>query len=166
MTHLVDAHDVDFAWMLDGPQAHSTRGWRLAPGGIDAPEVVGWVRRLTASVRAAHDRGSWLIVEGSEVVGHCGYKHAPDADGAVEIGYGVAASRQRRGHATRAVAALLAEAASDAKVRLVVAQTAMNNRASQAVLKRNGFVRAGEAWSEDDGAMLVWHRPSLSSRQG
>ena len=48
----------------------------------------------------------------------------------------------RRGHATRAVAAML-EAARRDGVRVVLAETIVDNIASQRVLERNGFERFG-----------------------
>lgn len=44
--------------------------------------------------------------------------------GEFEIGYGVAAPSRARGHATRAVAAMLAAAKSDATVSVFIAETA------------------------------------------
>jgi RimJ/RimL family protein N-acetyltransferase len=74
----------------------------------------------------------------------------------VEIGYGVAPAHRRRGHATRAVAALLAEAARDPKVHSVVAETAVANRPSQRALEANGFGKTGTRMTEDDGEVICW----------
>ncbi len=156
MTRLVAATEADFAWMAGEAGAASLSGLALPPGGVEAPEVLGWLRGLAETLRREHDRGVWLIAADGEVVGLCSYKAPPDAEGSVEIGYGVAASRRGRGHATRAVAALLVEAAADPKVRVVTARTSVANVASGRVVERNGLVQTGRSWSEDDGALIDW----------
>lgn len=132
-------------------------GMVLAPGGIDTPEILRLLRRMTGRVHAAGSRGSWMIVSGNEVVGLCSYKQAPK-NGQVEIGYGVAASRRRRGHATRAVAAMLDHAAADPQVQGVIATIAADNRASLRAVETNGFVQNGTVLDPDDGELLLWRR--------
>jgi len=94
-----------------------------------------------------------LIVEGKEAVGIISFKTLPE-NGAVEIGYSVCESRRGRGHATRAVALAVAEAA--ARGLAVTAQTADDNRASKAVLVKNGFVECSERIDDDDGPVILW----------
>lgn len=93
-------------------------------------------------------------------MGLCGYKGPADAGGTVEIGYGIAPSRRNRGHATGAVRDMLAYAARDLSVSIVVAATSVDNLASQVVLKRNGFLPSGVTNDPDDGE-LVWWRNEL-----
>jgi RimJ/RimL family protein N-acetyltransferase len=111
----------------------------------------GVARRLRA-----HGLALWMIVADGEVVGLCSYKDAPTADGSVEIGYGIAATRRRRGYATRAAAALLDVARQDAAVRTVLADTAVDNASSQRVLAKNGFQRVGTRTDPIDGELIVW----------
>lgn len=132
-------------------------GLALAPGGVDTPEILKLLRRMTRRVHAAGSRGSWMIVGGNEVVGLCSYKQPPK-DGQVEIGYGVAASRRGLGHATRAVAAMLDYAAADPQVRRVIATVAADNRASARAVEANGFVQNGTVLDPEDGELLLWHR--------
>jgi RimJ/RimL family protein N-acetyltransferase len=151
---LIAAEDGDFAWMLgEGP---GRAGLRLAPGGVDAPEVLAIVRGLAARLRETHDRGAWMMVEDGEVVGLCSYLRPPDAAGGVEIGYGVAETRRGRGCATRAVAAMLGEARADPAVSVVLAATAVANLASQKALERNGFARTGVDIDPEDGEVIRW----------
>lgn len=107
-------------------------------------------------VRAKHETGVWMMTADGEVVGLCGYKRPADADGAVEIGYGVAASRRRCGHATRAVALMLDQARADPLVLSVVAETALDNIPSQRALEANGFMRVGERTDAEDGELILW----------
>jgi RimJ/RimL family protein N-acetyltransferase len=154
-TQLVAVEDLDFAWMLgDGP---SRSALALPPGGVDAPEILRLLRGMARRLRGGGSHGSWMIVSGGEVVGLCSYKQAPK-DGVVEIGYGVAGSRRRLGHATAAVTAMLDYAATDPAVRKVIASTAADNTASQRALARNGFVQNGTVLDPDDGELLLWHK--------
>jgi RimJ/RimL family protein N-acetyltransferase len=154
-TVLREVADEDFAWMLCGEPA-CRRGLTLPPGGVDDPRVLTHVREITNRLHAQGSRGAWMIVSGDEVVGLCGYHHAP-TNGAVEIGYSIAGSRRRRGHATRAVEAMVAQALV-AGVRLLIAETAVANLASSRVLERNGFLRAGTRIDVEDGAVLAWQK--------
>jgi RimJ/RimL family protein N-acetyltransferase len=95
-----------------------------------------------------------MVAEG-EAVGLCSYKAPPDAEGDVEIGYGVAPERRRLGHATRAVSLIVEEAKRDERVRAVRAETALANLASQRVLEANGFVQTGRGM-DDEGQTIVW----------
>jgi RimJ/RimL family protein N-acetyltransferase len=67
-----------------------------------------------------------------------GFHTVPDADGVVEIGYGIAPSAQGRGVASEAVV-LLIELAMRSGAGALVAETSADNVASQRVLARNGF---------------------------
>jgi len=149
---LIEATDAHFVWMLGGEGAFD--GLRLPAGGVDHPAVLKYLRRLAGELCASHGPGSWLVVADGAVAGLCGYKHAPTAAGAVEIGYGIAASRRGQGLATQAVAAILAIA--DPRIRHLTAETAAGNIASQRVLEKNGFVRVGTRVDPEDGALMLW----------
>jgi RimJ/RimL family protein N-acetyltransferase len=150
---LIAATDDDFASLLD---ESPRRGLAPPPGGLETPPVLLMLRALARTVRAEFSPAAWLIVEDDEIVGLCSLKHAPDADGAVEIGYGVAASRRGRGLAQRAVAEVLAWARSDFRIRAVTAETSVDNGPSQRVLERNGFARVGERTDSEDGNLVCW----------
>ncbi len=153
-TALLPIDDGHFAWML-GRAVAPTPGLTLTAGGVDTPETLRIVRRMTRGLHAAGCRGSWMIVSGGEVVGLCSYKQPPK-DGGVEIGYGVAAEHRGRGHAVRAVAAMLDYARADPAVGRVTAATAEANVASQRVLAHNGFVPTGTGDDPDDGNLIFW----------
>jgi RimJ/RimL family protein N-acetyltransferase len=92
------------------------------------------------------------------VVGLCGFKALPTLDGEIELGYGVAATRQGLGHATAAVAAVVEATRGNPAVRAIVALTAMVNLASQKVLDRNGFQCVGKRSDPEDGDVLFWRK--------
>jgi RimJ/RimL family protein N-acetyltransferase len=154
---LVELTDDDFAAMLRGDDVVRP-GVRQPPGGVEEAPVLVHIRRM----RAQYPAGHWMMVVDSEVVGLCGIKAPPSRDGEVEIGYGVAASRRRLGHATAAIAALIENARREPSIATIIACTAVDNLASQGVLERNGFARAGRRPDPDDGEVIVW-RKRLSS---
>jgi RimJ/RimL family protein N-acetyltransferase len=156
-TQIVAVEDADFAWMLEG-KPPVRRGLRLPPGGVDERVILDHVRAIAARLRERGCAGSWIVVSDREIVGLCGYKNAPSTNGEVEIGYGITPSRRRRGHASRAVAAVIAYARLDPPVRTIVAKTDVDNVASQTVLQRNGFERVGEGPDPEDGAPIVFWR--------
>lgn len=153
---LIEARDRHFSWMLG-----ETKGigiLRLPPGGVSEHAIVAMLRNEAAKLRVAGCRGYWMAVVGQDVVGLCGYKRLPDEDGVVDFGYGIAPHCQGRGYGTALVAALVARAARQAPVRALIAETAVDNIASQRVLERNGFVREGGRLDHDDGPLLIWRR--------
>jgi RimJ/RimL family protein N-acetyltransferase len=96
-------------------------------------------------------------MDGDLIVGSICLKHPPDAEGAVEVGYGIAPSHRRRGLATAAVTALLPLAYA-AGASVVIADTEPHNVASIGVLERTGFSRESV---DPDGR--VWWRVSPST---
>ncbi len=125
------------------------------------------LRAIYDRLAAADVSGSWLMLAGDEIVGLIGLRRPPSIDGEVEIGYGVATARRRRGHATAAVALLLGELSS-LGVRCVFAETAVDNPASQRVLERNGFAHVGRRVDPEDGEVIGWRRelPSATFASG
>jgi RimJ/RimL family protein N-acetyltransferase len=89
------------------------------------------------------------------VAGSGGFKSAPVA-GEVEIGYGVAPARQRRGMATAAVRELVRIASADPRVGAVLAKTALANVASRRVVEKAGFIHVGGEDSNEDGPLDIW----------
>jgi RimJ/RimL family protein N-acetyltransferase len=137
---LLPANDEHFAAMIAGRAPISTL--RIPPNGVEDPAILEIVRRGASAMRKRGVQGSWIMVTDGEVVGLCGFKAIPTADGSVEIGYGVAPERQRRGHATEAVHLLIAEA-RELGVRVIRAETESGNVPSERVLERNQFLAVG-----------------------
>jgi ribosomal-protein-alanine N-acetyltransferase len=73
------------------------------------------------------------------VVGGIGFAGPPGAAGEVELGYGIVPSRQGRGYATEAVAAMVAGARAAPVVAAGVPPPATGNAASRRVLEKAGF---------------------------
>jgi RimJ/RimL family protein N-acetyltransferase len=152
MTSLIKATDDHFEWLLGGAGHESLK---QAPGGVDDIGVLALLRSMTARLHGAGCSASWLIADGREIVGLCSFKRPPDEKGWAEIGYGVAASRRGRGYATEAVRLLVAEVAENGWASSLVAETGMDNVASQRVLSANGFDQV-EARTDEEGEVIVW----------
>lgn len=101
---------------------------------------------------------SFRIVERASgaVVGGCAFKGPPDADGMVELAYGIDENWRGNGFATEAAAALADFASRDAQVRVVRAHTKSDNPASIRVLEKCGFQSLGEVIDPEDGLVLRW----------
>lgn len=95
--------------------------------------------------------GTYVVVEGNEVIGQVGTL-GPPAGGAVEVGYGINPSAQGRGVATRALGALL-ERLDVGRVRLC---TAVSNPASGRVAEKTGFTVVDTVDDDFDGKILIW----------
>jgi RimJ/RimL family protein N-acetyltransferase len=146
--------DSDFAWLLgEGPAPAEAPA--ICEGGVAPRDVVELIRGVAARNRAALGREvSWLMVSEGEAVGMISFTRPHDGK-RPEIGYGIADSRQDRGHATGAVAALLSIVRA-AGFDGLTAETGVGNRPSQVVLERNGFTRTGERTDPEDGDLYLW----------
>ena len=127
---------------VDRLLAGETDGLALAPGWPheDTEPGLSFVR---AGGRA------WLVVDDDgRACGECGTKAAPDADGVVEIGYGLAPQSRSRGLGTRAVRLLLDELAAAPDVRRIEARVHVGNTPSMRLLERLGFTPDGSRGDE------------------
>jgi len=103
--------------------------------------AVGGFLRATASLGEQRPFSYYRITRRSDgrAVGGVGFKGQPEG-GCVEIGYGLAPSARGHGYAAEAAIALLAVAA-DHGLEKVIADTTLDNVASQRTLVRAGFRR-------------------------
>ena len=154
MVELKAMQDSDFAWLLgESPAAADPSA--ICDGGVAPREVVELIRGVAAKNREALGGDvAWLVVADGEAVGMISFTRPHDGK-RPEIGYGIADSRQGRGHATGAVTALLPIVRA-AGFDGLTAETGVDNRASQIVLERNGFTRTGERTDPEDGDLYLW----------
>ena len=73
------------------------------------------------------------------VVGSADFKNVPNEKGEVEIGYGLGAEYEHNGYMTEAVKAMCAFALAREDISAIIAETEVDNVASQRVLQRCGF---------------------------
>ncbi|MEO5640760.1 MAG: GNAT family protein [Sphingomicrobium sp.] len=145
--------DAKFAWLMDEIPAPPDAP-ALPVGGLAPQAVLSLIRGLAVSVGSVLGGDvAWLMIVDGEAVGLISLTKVGDPS-RPEIGYGVAPSRQRRGHARSAVAALI-ELVVDRFAGLV-AETAVYNAASQGSLARNGFSVCGKRTDAEDGPVLCW----------
>ncbi len=145
-------------------------------------EVLAWVDSLPAADRAevsddwiarvqstaADDPWalSFTAIEraSGSAVGACVFKGPPDADGVVEVAYGIDLAHRGRGFATEATRGLVEFAFASGRVRLVRAHTKPDGIASARVLTKCGFRQVGEVIDPDDGLVCRWERgPNIAS---
>lgn len=84
----------------------------------------------------------WLIIvtRNRFGAGMIGFKGAPDAQGVVEIGYGIAKGYQNKGYMTEAVKGIIRWAFNDSRCQRIVApDTLRSNIASNRVLQKAGM---------------------------
>jgi RimJ/RimL family protein N-acetyltransferase len=86
----------------------------------------------------------WLVTLDGLVIGDCGTHGPVDADGAAEIGYGVAAPYRGRGYGGQMVSALAHWLLGQPGITEVIAHTCAGNIPSRRALERAGFRLAGE----------------------
>lgn len=151
--------------LLDGPGAFSQRFGRPIADGLHEYYTSGevspaWIEALRSATAADVWVHGFALVHRDEdrVIGTGGFKGAPDADGLVEIGYGIAPAYQGRGYATEAAAALVAFASADGRTHLVRAHTKPGPNPSTGVLTRCGFRHVGEVIDPEDGLVWRWER--------
>lgn len=83
----------------------------------------------------------WFLVKKSDrvVIGSADFKNLPDKNGEVEIGYGLAKNFEHNGYMTETVKAMCDWALKQPNISHVIAETEIDNFASENILKRCGF---------------------------
>lgn len=142
---LLDAAMLGPQALADALRAEVPDDW--PPEYLD-DQALGFTRnRLSA--RPA-ENGWWMyfvvrIEEGQEpkLIGSGGYKGPPDADGTIEIGYGIVPGERRRGYATEVARGLVDRALAHPGTKHVIAETMPELLGSIGVLERCGFRLVG-----------------------
>lgn len=146
---------------LQGDDALAARlGIPVAAGWLEFPEALpfflSWLQDHPALPQ-------WMLYgylgrAGEGLVGAGGFKGPPDAEGVVEIGYGLAPAFRARGLATESAEAFVRFAFAHPEVTSVRAHTLPAPNASTRVLARAGFTCEGAVQDPDDGEVWRWHR--------
>jgi ribosomal-protein-alanine N-acetyltransferase len=135
-------------------------GLPLTPYTISEERVGVWRRRATQVVETPEDQpwvtGVLVDDETGAVVGAAGFHAAPDADGMVEVGYGVDPTFRRRGYARAALLLMIDRARSDPSARVFRVTVSPDNAASLALVAQLPFVEVGEQWDEEDGLETIF----------
>jgi GNAT superfamily N-acetyltransferase len=80
-----------------------------------------------------------VVDDDGRIIGECGTKAPPSADGTVEIGYGLAAPSRGRGLGREMVGTLVSWLAAQPEVRAIEAEVHIGNPPSYRLLERLGF---------------------------
>src|SRR5262249_42163098 len=106
--------------------------------------------------------GGYLTVDvdSATVVGACGFKTGPSADGSGEIAYYTFPGVEGQGFATAMAEKLIDLALSSPSVRLIIAHTLPEPNASGHILTKVGMQWMGEVHDPEDGKIWRWqYRP-------
>jgi ribosomal-protein-alanine N-acetyltransferase len=129
-------------WMVS---ASSVRTWQYrAVQAIQTPEDLAWITGVL-----------WDDAE-QVAVGRSGFHAAPDAEGMVEVGYGVDPAYRRRGYARAALELAIDRARTEPDVRTLRATISPDNEASLGLIRQYPFAHTGEQWDEEDGLELIF----------
>ena len=120
---------------------------------------------MLAGCKADPDQRKWYAVwfirlKSGEIIGDYCFKGLSE-DGVVEIGYGLYPTWWGKGYATEAVIAAVNWAYEQPGVKMVEAETDIDNLASKRVLEKVGFVPNGKMGEE--GPRFVWKEKSYES---
>lgn len=133
-------------------------------------DVTAWLDVIEQTL-VLHDAAPRVAVWGGylaidplvrSVVGTCGYKTGPDAEGRVEIAYFTFREFERRGYATAMARHLVDLAGRTPPNPIVRAHTLSDSNSSARILERLRFRRLGPVVDPDDGSVWRWER--LTSR--
>ncbi len=147
------------------PAFESLIGYRVADGIMDFSQGMSpeRVRALESGEANPWLYGLWAIHKADGVViGAGGFRAPPDANGVVEIAYGIVSGYQGQGYATEVAGALVQFSFRDPSVRSLCAHTLPEDNASTRVLLKSGFHKSGEIIDPEDGSVWNWElaRPS------
>lgn len=128
------------------------------PAEIKKELSADWLLRLSQSTAPDPWTCMYRIVQKSDCqpIGMCGFKGSPDANGMVEIAYGIDDEYQHQGFATESAQALVAFASTIDSVKTVRANTSGSNPASDKVLEKLNFQYCGQFEEPDDGLVNRW----------
>jgi|HubBroStandDraft_1064217.scaffolds.fasta_scaffold85564_2 ribosomal-protein-alanine N-acetyltransferase len=128
--------------------------------------VIDWVLwSLEVNAPAAPWHFYYLLLrEPRTLIGTCGFKGAPDADGRVEVGYSVLEQFRCRGLATEAVRALM-QAAFEAGASEIAAETYPSLLPSLRVMEKCGMILVG-AGSEPGTVRYGLRKSTFASPDG
>jgi [ribosomal protein S5]-alanine N-acetyltransferase len=153
--------------LLEGTEPYERRfSIRLADGVreflVSDDVSPDWLARL----KTATEPDPWMYgfavqhLDDGTLIGMGGFKGPPDADGVVEIAYGIVAAYQGRGYATEVARALMGYATESGRAITIRAHTLPEANASTRVLEKCGFRRVGEVTDPEDGPVWRWEYPS------
>ncbi len=152
--------DPALAAALDQGNQHFEMSYGVYLG--DMADIIREFLPPSLAISEAHPApwGTYLTVDehSSQVIGTCGFKSGPTAEGSVEIAYFTAPAFEGQGYATATARELVALAEGDPAVSQVIAHTLPEPNASGRILEKIGMRWIGEVWDPEDGRVWRWQR--------
>jgi RimJ/RimL family protein N-acetyltransferase len=152
--------DDGIAQVLKAGAAEFTTGFGAHLGNSEALvcEVVQQTLSMLAAVPRVAPWGGYLAVDtdNAVVVGSCGFKNGPTAEGSVEIAYFTFPEFEGQGFATAMAERLILLALASPSVRHVIAHTLPEPNASTHILEKVGMRWLGEVIDPEDGRVWRW----------
>lgn len=129
-------------------------GYPVVPAWVTFTEALALIRDSLTAHPAGVEWGPRFFIGGDpeSVVGWGGFK-GPPSDGAVEIGYEIAAAVQGHGLATAAARIMVGEAFASPLVTKVIAHTLAEPNASNHILEKLGFEKVAVV---EEGSQSIW----------
>lgn len=94
------------------------------------------------------------------IIASIGFHDAPDANGMVEIGFGVDKAYQNLGYGQEALHGMWSWIIDDSQVKTLRYTVSPENKLSQHIIKKLGFNLVGEQIDEKDGLEQIYELPS------
>jgi RimJ/RimL family protein N-acetyltransferase len=145
--------------LLEGAEAFEAAfGLRVIEGYIEFDGVLEYTLDILKSGKVSSEWSSYFFIHRADkaLIGLGGYKGAPDENGSVEIGYGVAPAYRGKGYATEAAEALIQSAFAYPDVQMVCAHTLAETNASGSILSKLGMNKVAEINDPEDGTIWRW----------
>jgi RimJ/RimL family protein N-acetyltransferase len=155
---LVPAQIVHLESLIDGQSAYDGLYSSVADGYL---EFSGALEQALDDLKSGANQPEWAThlftyPEDDRLIGLGGYHSAPNTEGVVELGYGIAPAYRGRGFATEAAQALIDHAFSYDEVRIVIAHTLARASASTRVLMKVGLLPVTEMIDPQEGPIWRW----------
>jgi RimJ/RimL family protein N-acetyltransferase len=157
--------DSRLAQILAGGAAEfeASFGARLGNSETLVREVVQQTVAMVAAVPREATWGGYLTVDADSatVVGTCGFKSGPSANGTVEIAYFTFPEFEGQGFATAMAEKLIALARASPAVQEIIAHTLPEPNASGRILTKVGMCWLGQVHDPKDGRVWRWQYPPV-----
>ena len=168
---IVEATDNVFACLAgEATQDSEYSELKLAPSGLidqsdECSGDIGYLRRITASIREIIDPCAWIAIKDHEVVGILLYAAPPTAHNEIILTGCVAPDHQNIGHGIRLYQRGIDIIEATTSFSGLIVQIYDRNKRSQRVHRFLGF-RPYETGYDNELGDFTWYRRALKSAEG
>ncbi len=106
-------------------------------------EIIVKMREGMTEEKEASGFDAWIFIDKADrtIIGDGGFKGEPDSEGRIDIGYGIVESRRGEGYGFEAVSALVEWGFRQKGVKIITADSNLDNTASLNLLEKIGMKR-------------------------